>query len=131
MSTHNKVTAPRARFDFNVDVKLTDKNNRTSVQFINMTIANVVPGVQQLRGTWRGAPVFVPSSGGEFEWDGRPGQDLALVYDGPAAELRLVLGLTGFKAQNGGLPARGAKGGGTVSDPSRPTFRGDVLWEIT
>lgn len=70
-------------FDFNVDVKLTDENDPSSSQFINMTIGSVPPGATRLLGEWRGASIFVPSSGGEFEWDGRPGQGAAFVFDGP------------------------------------------------
>ncbi len=118
-------------FDFNVDVKLTDVNDPGSVQFINMTIGSVPPGADRLLGDWRGASVFLPSSEGEFDWDGRPGQGAAFVFDGPSAGSRLVLGLNDFVDPGGGLPRRGASGGGAVTDPDDPSFLGDVRWEIT
>jgi hypothetical protein len=117
--------------DFNVDVRLTDANDPDSVQFINMTIGSVPSGADRLLGEWRGASVFVPSSGGEFDWDGRPGQGTAFVFDGPSAGARLVLGLLDFVDPGGGLPARGASGNGSVTDPDNPGFLGDVKWEIT
>src|SRR5262245_25058172 len=118
-------------FDFNVDVKLTDANDPSSVQFINMTIEVVPPGAQQLSGEWRGASVFVPSSSGEFDWDARPGQNVAFVFDGRASGTRMVLGLAEFGSSSGGLPATGDNGGGSVLDPNNPAFLGDVRWEIT
>jgi hypothetical protein len=118
-------------FDFNVDIKLTDANDSSQVQFINATIAVVAPGVQQLSGDWRGASVFVPSSGGGFDWDGRPGQGAAFFFDGPSSNTRLVLDLLGFVGPGGTLPPRGATGAGSVMDPTNPSFLGDVLWEIT
>jgi hypothetical protein len=118
-------------FDFNVDVRLTDVNDADSVQFINMTIGSVPAGSDRLLGDWRGAAVFVPSSAGEFDWDGRPGQGVAFVFDGPSAGARMVLGLSGFVAFNGGLPPRGAKGSGSVVDPDDPQFLDEVIWEIT
>lgn len=118
-------------FDFNVDVRLTDVNDPSSVQFLNMTIASVPSGADRLTGEWRGASVFVPSGSGEFDWDGRPGSPGALVFDGPSAGGRLVVGLNGFVAPGGGLPGTGATGGGTVVDPDNPQFLGDITWEIT
>lgn len=118
-------------FDFNVDVKLTDVNDSSQSQFINTTIATAPPGVKQLRGQWRGASVIVPSSGGEFDWDGRPGHEVAFVFDGPSSGARLVLGLNDFVGPGGSLPPRGSKGGGSVTDPDNPQFLGDVNWEIT
>jgi hypothetical protein len=118
-------------FDFKVDVRLTDENDPTSSQFLNMTIGSVPPGATRLLGEWRGASVYVPSSGGEFDWDGRPGQGAAFVFDGPSAGSRLVLGLNDFVAPGGGLPPRGATGGGAVTDPNNPAFLGTVRWEIT
>jgi hypothetical protein len=56
--------------NYNADVKITDRVNPGRSQFINLTIANVQPGAERLQGEWRGAG-FVPSSGGEFNWDGR------------------------------------------------------------
>jgi hypothetical protein len=117
--------------DFNVDVRLIDANDPDSVQFINMTIDSVPPGADRLLGDWRGASVFVPSSGGEFDWDARPGQGTAFVFDGPSADGRLVLGLLDFIDSGGGLPPRGASGNGSVTDPDNPRFLGDVKWEIT
>ena len=117
-------------FDFNVDVRLTDENDPSQVQFINMTIDIVPPGAQQLRGDWRGASVFVPSAGGEFDWDDRPGQHVAFVFDGPSASAQIVLGLNDFSDPQGGLPQTGATGGGTVLDPVSPSFLGTVRWEI-
>lgn len=118
-------------FDFNVDVKLTDANDASSVQFINMTIGTAPSGAQRLLGDWRGASVFVPSAGGEFDWDGRPDQRVAFVFDGPSANGRMVLGLQDFAKPGGGLPPRGATGGGSVLDPDNPSFLGDVRWQIT
>lgn len=118
-------------FDFNVDVRLTDDNDPDSVQFINMTIGSVPAGADRLLGDWRGAAVFLPSSSGEFDWDGRSGQQVAFVFDGPSAGSRLVLGLNDFAAPGGGLPHRGATGGGAVTDPDNPQFLGTVKWEIT
>src|SRR5260221_3525918 len=45
---------------------------------------------QQLTGTWRGGSVFVPSSGGEFTWDGRAGHEVAFVFDGPSTGSQVV-----------------------------------------
>ena len=118
-------------FDFNVDVRLTDVNDPDSVQFINMTIESVPSGSDRLLGEWRGASVFVPASEGEFDWDGRPGQGTAFVFDGLSADARLVLSLLDFVATSGGLPPRGATGGGSVLDPNNPQFLGDINWEIT
>lgn len=121
-----------ASFDFNVDVKLTDVDDPTNFQYINMTIGSAPPGSTRLVGTWRGASVFVPSSGGEFDWDGRPAQREAFAFDGPSAGSRLVLGLNDFAAPGGGLPQRGATGGGAVVDPSNPgSFLNTISWEIT
>lgn len=116
--------------DYNVDVQLTDSADPKSVQFINMTIGSAPPGVKQLRGEWRGASVFVPSAHGEFDWDGRPGQNVAFVFDGPSAGARLVVGLNDFATSQGGLPQRGATGGGTVLDPANPAFLGTIRWCI-
>ncbi|MFD4415973.1 hypothetical protein [Streptomyces sp. NPDC058476] len=118
-------------FDFNVDVRLTDDSDSSSVQFINMTIESAPPGVDQLTGEWRGASVFVPSDSGEFDWDGRPDSQGALVFDGPSADGRVVVGLNDFVAPGGGLPSTGATGGGTVVDPNSSQFLGDITWEIT
>ena len=118
-------------FDFNVDVKLTDVNDPTNVQFINMTIGTVPPGAQRLSGDWRGASVFVPSSSGEFDWDGRPSQQVAFIFDGPSADGRMVLGLQDFVNAQGGLPRRNATGNGFILDPTDPLFRGQVTWLIT
>jgi hypothetical protein len=118
-------------FDFNVDVRLTDKNDPDSVQFINMTIGTVAGGADRLLGDWRGASVFVPSSEGEFDWDGRPDQQVAFIFDGPSAGARLVLGLQGFVDANGALPSTGDSGTGEVLDPNNPGFLGEVIWEIT
>jgi hypothetical protein len=118
-------------FDFNVDVKLTDEDDPSLVQFINMTIDVVPVGAQQLRGEWRGASVFVPSTGGEFDWDGRPNQNEAFVFDGSSAGARLVLGLNDFSDSQGGLPNRGATGGGSVLDPTNPAFLNTIICEIT
>jgi hypothetical protein len=117
-------------FDFNVDVKLTNANDPSQVQFINMTIVSAPAGVQQLSGEWRGAPVFVRSSGGDFDWDGRPGLG-AFVFDGPANNARFVLGLVDFAGPGGTLPSTGATGTGSLSDPDDPSFTGDVRWEVT
>ncbi|MER7585211.1 hypothetical protein [Kitasatospora sp. NPDC097691] len=118
-------------FDFNVDVKLTDDNDSTSSQFINMTIESAPPGIERLLGEWRGASVFIPASQGEFDWDGRPGHAVAFVFDGLSSNARLVLGLNDFVGSSGGLPQRGSTGGGVVTDPDNPQFLGDVTWEIT
>ena len=118
-------------FDFNVDVKLTDANDPSQVQFINMTIGVAPVGAQQLRGQWRGDLIFVPSSSGEFDWDGRPGQHVAFIFDGPSVAAQIVLGLNDFANSHGGLPGRGASGGGSVLDPTNPSFIGTVRWEIT
>ncbi|MFI9508115.1 hypothetical protein [Nocardia sp. NPDC052566] len=118
-------------FDFNVDVKLTDAADPDSVQFINMTIDAVPAGVTQLSGTWRGASVFVPASNGEFDWDGRPGHEVAFVFDGSSSGARLVLGLLGFIGASGKLPGRGTTGDGEVLDPTQPAFRGEVRWKVT
>jgi hypothetical protein len=115
--------------DYNVDVRLRDANDASRVQFINMT-ANVVPP-EVVRGSWRGASVFVPSSGGEFEWDGQT----AHFFDGTVASRRIVLDLVRFADSSGQLPQSGATGSGMISDgnedPDRPVFIGDVTWEIT
>ncbi|HZF91432.1 hypothetical protein [Streptomyces sp.] len=118
-------------FDFNVDVRLTDANNPGSVQSINMTIGSAPAGSDRLRGDWRGVPGFLPSSSGEFDWDGRQGHRVVFAFDGPSAGSRLVLGLNDFAAPGGGLPGRGARGGGAVTDPDNPQFLGTVRWEIT
>jgi hypothetical protein len=118
-------------FDFNVDVRLTDATDPNSVQFLNMTIGTVPPGADRLHGEWRGASAFVPSSGAEFDWDGRPGHGTAFVFDGASADGRLVLGLNDFVSAGGGLPRRGAMGGGSVTDPKNPQFLGDVTWSVT
>ncbi|MGW1077867.1 hypothetical protein [Streptomyces sp. NPDC002537] len=120
-----------AAFDFNVDVKLTDVSDPNRFQFINMTIASVPPGATQLRGTWRGASVFVPSTSGEFDWDGRSGHEVAFVFDGPAMNARVVVGLLNFIGAPGRLPGRGATGGGEVLDPDQPSFREEITWRIT
>lgn len=117
--------------DFNVDVRLTDVNDPDGVQFINMTIDSAPPGTDHLLGEWRGTQLFVPSSAGEFDWDGGSGQGTAFVFDGPSAGARLVLGLLDFKASTGGLPTSGATGTGSVTDPDNPQFLGDVTWEVT
>ncbi|MEV0360824.1 hypothetical protein AB0H71_32680 [Nocardia sp. NPDC050697] len=118
-------------FDFNVDVRLTDANDPTSVQFINMTIGSAPPGADRLSGDWRGASVLIPADSGEFDWDDRPGMGTAFVFDGPSADARLVLGLLDFRAPGGGLPPRGASGAGSVTDPDDPQFLGDVTWKVT
>lgn len=118
-------------FDFNVDVRLNDDSDPQQTQYINLTIEVVTPGVQQLSGTWRGASVFVPSSSGEFLWDGRPDQMEAFVYDGPVSGGRFIMGLNDFTDGSGGLPPRGASGGGAITDPVNPTFLATITWEIT
>lgn len=118
-------------FDFNVDVKLTDTSDPSVFQYVNLTIATVPAGATQLRGTWRGASVFVPSTGGEFDWDGRPGHEVAFVFDGPSGSGRVVIGLLDFIGASGKLPARGAGGAGEVLDPNSPTFREEITWKIT
>jgi hypothetical protein len=129
-----KMLAPKlTAFGFNVDVKLTDANDPTSFQFINITIANVPPGAQVLTGTWRGASVFVPSSGGDFLWqvtaDGSTA--VATAFDGPISLKRYVLILTPFIGPNGGLPQRGAQGTATVINPDDQSMLGDATWVIT
>jgi hypothetical protein len=99
-------------FDYNVDVKLTDANDSSQVQFINMTIVSAPAGVQQLSGEWRGAPLMVRSSGGDFDWDGRPALG-AFVFDGRAPSARFVLGLKDFAGRGGTLPSTGATGTGS------------------
>jgi len=117
-------------FDFNVDVKLTDANDPSQIQFINMTIASAPPGAQRLIGEWRGASVFIPASRGEFDWDGRPGHHVAFVFDGLSSDTKLVIGLLDFATPQGELPKRGAKGDGSVTDPVNPSFLGTINWEI-
>ncbi|MFE6777815.1 hypothetical protein [Streptomyces sp. NPDC057702] len=116
-------------FDFNVDVKLTVKADPSRTQFVNMTITTVPPGAQQVDGTWRGASVFVPSTGGDFLWDGRPGQDVAFLSD--SATNKVVVGLAGFVGSPGKLPGRGKSGTGEVIDPVQPQFREAITWKIT
>ncbi|MEV4923672.1 hypothetical protein [Streptomyces roseoverticillatus] len=116
---------------YNVDVKLTVKNDPSRSQFINMTIDTVPAGATQLRGTWRGARVFVPSQGGDFSWDGRAGQELIEAFDGPASAARVVLDLEKFIGAPGKLPGRGAGGTGIVFDPADPAFHLDITWRIT
>ncbi|MGW2256076.1 hypothetical protein ACWCXH_38935 [Kitasatospora sp. NPDC001660] len=116
---------------YNVDVKLTDAGDPNAFQFINMNISAIPPGATQLRGYWRGASAFIPSSGGEFDWDGRPGQEVAFIFDGPSSDARLVLDLQDFISPQGGLPEIGATGGGNILDPNTPTFLGNIHWEIT
>ncbi|MFE0186701.1 hypothetical protein [Streptomyces sp. NPDC058989] len=116
-------------FDFNADVKLTVKANPSKVQFVNMTIGTVPGGADQLDGTWRGASVFVPSTGGNFHWDGRPGQQVAFLSDGATG--KVVVGLLGFIGAPGKLPGRGASGNGEVIDPVNPQFREAITWKIT
>lgn len=118
-------------FAYNVDVKLTDENDASSFQFINMTIESVPSGATQLRGEWRGAPVFLPASSGEFDWDGRPGQKAAFVFEGLSANGKIILGLNDFASPTGGLPGRGSTGGGAVIHPIDPTFLGTIVWVIT
>ena len=116
--------------DFNVDVKLTDSIDPSRVQFINMTIVSAPLGAQKLSGEWRGVPVMVRSSGGEFDWDGSPGLG-AFIFDGPADDARFVLGLKECSGPGAALPSTGAKGNGSLSDPDDPSFAGNVTWEIT
>ncbi|CAM5563575.1 hypothetical protein [Streptomyces abikoensis] len=116
---------------YNVDVKLTDKNDPGRSQFINMTIDTVPSGATKLRGTWRGASVFVPSAKGDFLWDGRAGQEFAEAYDGPESGARVVLGLQKFIGAPGKLPGRGASGAGLVLNPDDPAFRLDITWRIS
>ncbi|WP_424887796.1 hypothetical protein [Streptomyces sp. XH2] len=115
---------------YNVDVKLAVRNDPDRSQFINMTIDSVPTGSTRLRGTWRGARVFVPSQGGEFNWDGRAGQELVEAFDGPASAARVVLGLEKFVGAPGKLPGRGSNGTGVVFDPDDPAFRLDITWRI-
>ncbi|KNB52258.1 hypothetical protein [Streptomyces caatingaensis] len=116
-------------FDFNVDVRLTVKNNPSTFQFVNMTIETVPPGATQLDGTWRGAPVFLLSSGGSFAWDGRAGQEFAALSDGASGGL--VVTLAGFVGAPGKLPGRGKSGEGHALDPVTHQFREDITWKIT
>jgi hypothetical protein len=118
-------------FDFNVDVQLSARHDPSRVQFVNMTIASVPPGADELSGQWRGGSVFVPSSGGDFDWAGRSPVEAAFVFDGPAADARLVLTLESFVAPSGGLPRRGATGQGAVSHPVNPILSLDINWKIT
>ncbi|QKW51555.1 hypothetical protein [Streptomyces buecherae] len=115
-------------FDFNVDVRLTVKADPGRFQFVNMTIGTVPGGATQLDGTWRGASVFVPSTGGDFHWDGT-GQGSAILED--SATNKAVVGLLGFRGAPGKLPGTGASGNGEVLDPVNPQFREAITWKIT
>ncbi|MFF4603719.1 hypothetical protein ACFY12_13410 [Streptomyces sp. NPDC001339] len=114
---------------YNVDVQLTVKDDPSRVQFVNMTIKTVTTGADQLDGEWRGASVFVPSTGGTFHWDGRAGQEFTAHLD--SATGKLVLTLDHFIGSPRKLPGRGASGEGFVLDPFNPGFREDILWKIT
>lgn len=117
-------------FQYNIDLKLRADAAPHTVEFINMTIEVVPPGAQQLRGTWRGPGNLVPSTGGEFDWDGRVGHQVAFVFDGPSAGARLVVGLLHFIGP-GGLPTAGISGGGSITDPNNPQFLADITWTVT
>ncbi|WP_438488908.1 hypothetical protein [Streptomyces sp. S186] len=114
---------------FNADVKLTVESDPSRTQFVNMTIDSVPGGADQLDGTWRGASVFVPSTGGSFHWDGRPGQDVAFLLDGATGNV--TVSLLGFVGATGKLPGRGATGHGEVLDPVTKQFLDAIVWKIT